>query len=298
MRSQVFAVLFAIANVSTVFSNLVETQSTDKCNSSTDRVLRRNKSEINRDFAQNAESSEVEERGVSTPAMGMSTSPLKSTNEIDNWLSKKAPTDDVFKLLKLDQAADDLLANPKLSTWIDYMKRFNEKNPTKTSVIATLTAHYGDDGVAKIIELSKQVKATAPLARRLQNELIHRWLGAGKSPDDVFTLLTLDKAGSDLFKQPQVVTWAKYLDKFNQENQASKTTLFSFLKLRYKDETMLVQMLVAAEKVSTTKSIAERVQAEQTRQWLWMEKKPADVFKLLKLDEVGFTLLKEPLFVA
>ncbi|KAG7389265.1 hypothetical protein PHYPSEUDO_010823 [Phytophthora pseudosyringae] len=178
------------------------------------------------------------------------------------------------------------------------MKLFNKENPTKkTSVIATLTAHYGDDGLAKIVEGAKQVRSSAALAKRVQAEQVQRWLVDGKTPTDVFALLKLDAAGAGLFTQPQVVTWAKYLDDFNKANPESATTLFSFLKTRYKEEP-LVHMLLAAKKVPSTDKIAVRIQAEQTNLWLAMKKEPADVFKLLKLDDVGLPLLKSSLFDA
>ncbi|POM71455.1 Secreted RxLR effector peptide protein [Phytophthora palmivora] len=179
------------------------------------------------------------------------------------------------------------------------MKIFNKENPTKrTSVIETLTTHYGDEGLAKIIEAAKLVPATAGLAKRVQTEQIQRWLVAGETPESVYKLLKLDEAGQSLFEQPQIVTWAKYLDNFNKEHPESRMPLLSFLQARYKDEATLVQMLIAAEKVYSTKSLAVRIQAEQTNQWLRMEKVPADVFKLLKLDDIGFSLLENTLFSA
>nr|KAH7499705.1 RxLR effector protein PSR2 [Phytophthora ramorum] len=231
-----------------------------------------------------------EERGVSIP----------KADKLDDLLQKGTSTDGVFKLLALDNAADDILGSPQLNAWISYMKRFNSKNPTnKASLIATLTAHYGDEALAKMIEAAKKVPTTAGFAKRVQTELVQRWLVAGETPDKVFALLKLDEAGAGLFAQPQVVTWAKYMDDFNMANPESKTTLFSALKKRYKDEeATLVQMLIAAEKVPSTKGIATRVQAEQTKLWLTEGKEPLDVFKLLGLDEVGLTLLNSPLFSA
>ncbi|OWY99325.1 RxLR effector protein [Phytophthora megakarya] len=303
MHWQWLVALVVISTKTSLHAAFIPTQSqtTNRQDELTDRRLRIYKSENTQ--AQQVETNHAEERGPSIPAVGTLTNALKATDDIDDWISKGASTDDVFKLLALDKASDDLLANPTLKTWINYMNRFNEGNQEqKTSVIATLTAYYGDVGLAKIIEAAKQVKGTAVMAKRLQNEQIHSWLIAKKSPKDVFTLLNLDEAGSDLFKQPQVVTWAAYLDKFNLENPASKTTLFSFVNPRFEDEGVLVGMLIAAEKVPTTKSIAVRIQAEQTRLWLSNSfdeaKKPAEVFKLLRLDNAGPSLFMNPLFPA
>ncbi|KAK1941025.1 hypothetical protein P3T76_007731 [Phytophthora citrophthora] len=239
----------------------------------------------------------AEDRGVAGSTVENLTNSLKLTDELDDLLKAGKSTNYAFKFLALDKA-DDLFANAKLHDWIAYMKAFNKKAPSKrTTVIATLTAHYGDDGVAKMIEAAKQVRTTSAFAKRVQSEQTQRWLMDGKTPKQVFKLLKLDKAGTDLFAQPQIVTWAKYFDDFHKVKPSKKPTLFSFLRLRYSEET-LAHMLIAAEKVPTTKTIATRVQAELTSLWLTRKKEPADVFKLLKLDEVGMSLLKDPVFNA
>ncbi|KAG1694184.1 hypothetical protein DVH05_021840 [Phytophthora capsici] len=209
----------------------------------------------------------------------------------------KVPTDDVFKLLQLDNAAENLLANPLLSAWLSYMKRFNRQNPSqKTSLFSTLLTHYGDSGLAKIIEASKHVTSTKILAKRLQSEQIQRWLAQKLSPDEVFVLLKLDEAGDQLFSQSQVLTWVKYLDDYNDEFN-KPFTVFSLLKPKYEEET-LVQMLIAAKKAPSTEKIALAVQAEQTKLWLNEKKTPRAVFDLLKLKDEQNALFSSPLFTA
>ncbi|EEY63418.1 secreted RxLR effector peptide protein, putative [Phytophthora infestans T30-4] len=240
-----------------------------------------------------------EERGVSGVSVESLSNSLKSTTneQLMSWLNGGKNADDVFKLLTLDDAAETLLASPQLQAWIKFMKKFNTENPKQqTTLIKTLTSHYGDDGVAKIIEAAKQVPATATIAKRLQTEQTQRWIAYEKSPDVVFKLLKLNNAGDKLFKQPQVVTWAKYVDAFNKAHPEQKTTLFSMLK-KY-DEQTLVDMLIAAQKVPATEKIAVRVQADLTNAWLSIQKSPNAIFKLLKLDMGGDALLESPLFVA
>ncbi|KAG1706415.1 hypothetical protein DVH05_001563 [Phytophthora capsici] len=239
----------------------------------------------------------TEERGVAGSTVESLTNSLKLTDELDELLNAGKSADDVFKLLSLDKV-DDLLGNSKLHEWIAYMKAFNQKTPSeRTSIIATLTAHYGDDGVAKMIEAAKKVRTTSALAKRVQAEQTQRWLVDGKTPTQVFQLLKLDEAGTDLFTQPQIVTWAKYFEDFHKVKPNKEATLFTFLQPRYKEAT-LAHMLIAAEKIPATKSIATRVQAELTSLWLTNKVEPADVFKLLQLDEIGMPLLKDPVFNA
>ncbi|KAL3663838.1 hypothetical protein V7S43_011251 [Phytophthora oleae] len=252
---------------------------------------------IHNDGNFNTSEDATEDRGVSGSTVETLTNAFKLTDELDASLKAGKSADDVFKLLALDKAGD-LLANPKLNEWITYMKAFNHKTPAeRTTVIATLTAHYGDDGVAKIVEAAKQVRKTAGLAKRVQAEQTQRWLVDGKTPTEVFKLLKLDDAETQLFAQPQIVTWAKYFDDFYKINPKEETTLFTFLKPHY-DQATLAHMLITAEKVPTTKNIATRVQAELTSLWLTDKIQPADVFKLLKLDEIGMSLLRNPIFNA
>ncbi|KAG7375739.1 hypothetical protein PHYPSEUDO_015397 [Phytophthora pseudosyringae] len=241
-----------------------------------------------------------EERGVTTSGVESLANSLKAkinTEQLETWLKGGHSTDDVFKLLTLDNAADDLLANPQLQAWVNYMKLFNKENPKKqTTLIKTLTSHYGDEGLAKIIETAKQASSTAAIAKRLQTEQIQRWLVQEKSPDDVFTLMKLDKAGDQLFQQPQVVTWAKYVVDFNKAHPGQKKTLFSAVT-KFDDQT-LVNMLIAAKNVPSTEKIAVRVQADLTNAWLKIKKTPNDVFTLLRLKKDAGTLLDDPSFIA
>ncbi|KAF4027666.1 hypothetical protein GN244_ATG20718 [Phytophthora infestans] len=266
----------------------------------TNRILVR---KSDSDSVNNGEGEDAEERGPSpgTSAIETLTNSLKSSvsQQLDDALKKGESADDVFKLLMLDKAADDLLANPRLNDWIGYMKLYNKANPTKrTTVIATLTSHYKDDGLAKIIEAAKQVRATAGLAKRVQTEQIYRWLLAKETPDSVFKLLKLEDTAESLFTQPQIVPWAKFVDEYKKVNPTSETTLFSFLKPLYKDEEAFVHMLIAAKNVPSTEKIAIRIQAEQTALWLKTKKQPIDVFNLLKLQETKVPLLESPLFTA
>ncbi|KAF1773261.1 hypothetical protein GQ600_12456 [Phytophthora cactorum] len=270
-----------------------------------------------------------EERvGVTMSAVEMLRNALKSSvpeSQLEIWFKHAASADDVFKFLLLDDAADDLLR-----AWISYMKRFNTANlPKKTSLIATLTAHYGDEGMAKIIEGAKQVSSTASIAKRLESELMQLWLGQKHSVDDVFKLLKLDEAGDQLFAQPQVVAWAKYVDEFNELHPDKQVSLFSALTARYPNEETLVKMLIATKKSPSVENIAVRVQSEQTKLWQANKKsrptltadktsrtqnfakrlrsellrewydtlKPGDfVFKALKLDKTGSKVFERSLF--
>ncbi|KAG6955722.1 hypothetical protein JG687_00011020 [Phytophthora cactorum] len=86
-----------------------------------------------------------DERAVSTSSVESLIKSTVSTEQLNAWLKRGDTTNYVFKALKLQNAGDGLLDNPHLTAWISYLKLFNEANPTKkTTLIATLTSHYGN----------------------------------------------------------------------------------------------------------------------------------------------------------
>ncbi|KAG7386476.1 hypothetical protein PHYPSEUDO_015576 [Phytophthora pseudosyringae] len=245
-----------------------------------------------------------EERAIGTSTVESLVKSAVSTEQLEAWLKRGDTADDVFKAMKLQKAGDNLLDNPQLTAWVSYMKMFNQANPTKkTSLITTLTAHFGNQGLTRIIEAGLLGSNTAIMAKRLQVEQVHHWMTQGRSPENVFGLLKLDKLlpftwiSSDLFEKPGLTTWIKYLDDFNAENPAKKTTLITILSKQYNDKT-LANMLIAANKAESTSSIAKRIQAEQTQRWLKRGKKPADIFTMLKLDKAVGTLFENSLLSA
>ncbi|KAE9020735.1 hypothetical protein PR001_g13529 [Phytophthora rubi] len=225
--------------------------------------------------------------------------PSVTTEQINAWLKKGETADDVFKQLALHNAADDVLASPILQEWVGYMKLFNQKFPKKqTSLISTLTSNYGDDRLAKMIQVAKRSKVpeTANMAKRLEFEQIHRWLGQQETPEKVFLLLKLDDVGVEPFLQPQMVTWAKYIDSFDKANPGTKAALLPAFG-RYNEQSM-VNMLIAAKTVPSTEHIAVRAQVELTQLWLRIERTPEEIFAMLKLGQAGDNVLESPLFIA
>ncbi|KAG1684892.1 hypothetical protein DVH05_010186 [Phytophthora capsici] len=245
---------------------------------------------------------EREERGVSANAVETITDAVESkinTAQLKSWLESGESADDVFKLLKLDSAADKVLGHAKLDEWIEYMKLFNgQKGSKKTTLIKTLTAHFEDDGVARMIQKALQVDSTAKMAKRLQFEQIQRWLGHEKTPEEVLTLLKLDINRYDLFEKPELLTWVKYLDDWNKMYPDRQTTLFARISPLL-EEGILANLLIKAKSVASTEKIALRIQAEQTASWLKAEKTPDDLFTLLRLNRAEDSpLLENPIFDA
>lgn len=148
------AVVALLGNVGTA-SVAAESQITTSDTSIVTRSLTADQNEIltKRFLRSHKPVNDDEERGVSTPSVENVVKSTSTNHQLEAWLKKGTSADAVFKALTLQKAANSLLGNPNLNTWISFMKLFNKQNPSKkTSLIATLTAHYGDLGLTKVIE--------------------------------------------------------------------------------------------------------------------------------------------------
>ncbi|GMF45862.1 unnamed protein product [Phytophthora fragariaefolia] len=240
----------------------------------------------------------TEERGITPSGVEALASTFKSTTYLDDelkaLLDSGKTADDALKVLALDKAVDDLLSNPKLEQLTSYVKHFNEQNPTKqTTLIATLTAHFGDEGLAKIIEKAKQVQGTEATANRMQAEQLQGWLGEGKSADDVFKLLKLNEASENLLSNSLLETWTSYMKLFNKQYPKKRTSLISTLMANYGNKD-LAEILGRATHVDETSALANRLETEQV--YLWLEEKPTpnEIFKMLELNTARYTLFDKP----
>jgi hypothetical protein len=212
------------------------------------------------------------------------------------WMSKDSPAQ-YFTRLALDKQGNKLLESPELTTWINYMKLFNKDNPNRqTSLVAMLTKSYGDDGLVKILEAARKVPKTATTAKRLEAEQVQLWLKNEKTPNSVFQLLKLHLADDQLLTSPQLTTWLNYMKLFNREYPDKQTTLITTLSTNYGAKE-LAGMLMSAQKVSSTKDVATKLQTEQLKFWADKRILPDETFIYLGLDKTGDALLANPLFL-
>ncbi|KAE8988946.1 hypothetical protein PR001_g21898 [Phytophthora rubi] len=146
----------------------------------------------------------------------------KLQNEvITSWLNEPTHPMNIFKKLELDQAGDDLLNNPLLVTYVQYMKAFNKEYPhAETTLIQTLSKSYKEK-LAPMLEAAKGVPSTKDLATNLQTAQFKQWMVEGKSPDDIFkSVLKLESPSS-----PNADIWRAYYKAYEAEHPGK---LFSF----------------------------------------------------------------------
>lgn len=113
---------------------------------------------------------------------------------------------------------------------------------------ATLTTHYGDDALARMVEAAKKVKGMAGLAKRIEATQAQYWLSRKQTPDDVFKLLGLNSAGDDVLANPALSTWTNYLNTFLRKYPDEKWTMIGTLTGYYVDEAV-VMMIDAGKKL-------------------------------------------------
>ncbi|OWZ24727.1 Avirulence (Avh) protein [Phytophthora megakarya] len=229
-----------------------------------------------------------------------STSKKMEFELINLWLKNDQSADDVFKLLDLDKAADKVLGSPQLEVWGKYAGYINKNNPDdKVSLIATLSTHYKDEGVVKMLEAAKTNPATEAVATRLQTEQLHHWLSIDKAPVNVFTLFKLDEAGENLLSNPQFLVWRKYTDDFGLKNRKTTASTIRVLRGNYKDD-VLANLIIAGMKSPSTKPTATRLQSELFKSWMPIDTlppvPPETVFHILKLDNMAEKAFASPMF--
>lgn len=104
------------------------------------------------------------------------------------WWSNKQSPDDVFKLSKLNHAANNPLSNPNLNVWINYLNAVNSRvRPGRESVmIKTFTTAYGDKRLAELLEAAKAVPGTEKIAMSLQVAQSNVWMMRRINPNKVY----------------------------------------------------------------------------------------------------------------
>ncbi|POM62231.1 Avirulence protein (Avh) [Phytophthora palmivora] len=221
-------------------------------------------------------------------------SKIAQSTRIRAWLLRQISTDDVFNKLKLNMVGTKIFDDPKFITWVVYVTKVHKQNPEEI-ILSKLMTQFSPDTLAKMIAAAKKVSTTEGLAIMLQSQQRQVWLNAGKSTDDVFSLLKLDERGNKLFKSSQFSTWTSYVDAFNRKNPEEAVTIFSKLTKMYDDVT-LSKMLEAAKKVPRMEAIVTKLQSQQIQAWIDAGASTDDVFKMLKLDKTGTNLFKNTQF--
>ncbi|KAL4166518.1 hypothetical protein KRP22_013776 [Phytophthora ramorum] len=206
--------------------------------------------------------------------------------QFKNWQSDGKSADNVYNLLKLNLDGDDILKNPMLTTWISYTTKLDE-NPYEL-LLANLLKHYDDATLTKMFVAAKRSSATGFTGTKLGEVQLKNWLSSGKTADDVFKLLQLNKDGDTILASSIWSVWSSYLTKLDKEN--ADELMFVVLKKHYGDEGV-AKIVTVANKGVSTKDVGRKLEEEL---WRSQGKDGNDIFKLLKLDEEGQKFFESP----
>nr|QMU24868.1 PaRXLR44 [Phytophthora agathidicida] len=216
--------------------------------------------------------------------------------ELTGWLKDSKRADEVISLLKLDDAGADIFKNPKWKVWVKYVTML-EKSDVDESMASALTYHFGGDKLATMLAAAQKSPSTAvkDIATKLETAQLNRWLTTASTPENIFTVLKLDKGADILFDSAALATWTSYLKLFNDKFPKKKTTMLRTFTKNY-GEDGLIKLFVSAENANTP--AATKFKNEVVEGWLDSMVYPSSIFKSLELDKAGDGLLTSPLLAS
>ncbi|OWZ14852.1 RxLR effector protein [Phytophthora megakarya] len=120
--------------------------------------------------------------------------------QITNWINADKSSNEVFAILKLDQAGDKLFDSPVLSTWTSFVTKVNKNNPDDV-MVTQLAEKFDDVSLAKMILAAAKVERTQSLAADLRSAQFKTWFTAGRTPKYVDTMLKVGANSDDVTKK-------------------------------------------------------------------------------------------------
>ncbi|KAF4031817.1 hypothetical protein GN244_ATG16332 [Phytophthora infestans] len=118
-------------------------------------------------------------------------------------------TNDLFQRLKVGEVKADLFQSAPFETWAKSVTKAYKKNPEggQAAMVFTLTDHYGDKTLAKLLAEARQKYKTVIIANQLQNAQLDNWIVQKRTSNEVFSLLNLKVQEDNLLKNPMLKTW-------------------------------------------------------------------------------------------
>ncbi|ETK93947.1 hypothetical protein L915_02937 [Phytophthora nicotianae] len=194
-------------------------------------------------------------------------------------------TDKLFARLNVGAAESKLFESAPYQQWVQSVTTAYKNTPGmgEAAMFSTLTTHYGDEVLAKLL--------TRSIAEQFQALQIDNWIAKDQKADDIYALLKLSVADDALLKNPLMNTWI-YVTRLGKEDPYD--LLLLKLKTRY-DEAELAHLLIAAKADNSAESVAKKVEQAQLKNWLTGGKTEDDAFNLLRLSiDDGYEILKNP----
>ncbi|KAG1696908.1 hypothetical protein DVH05_017816 [Phytophthora capsici] len=203
--------------------------------------------------------------------------------QVNLWMAEGKKADDVYNLLKLDEAGENLLKKPELDVWITFTTRLKWSTyKTKLGedpydiLLAKLKPLYVDDaGLASMLVRAKNDPASRTIAEKLETSHLEKWLKQEKTMMDVFKILKLNKEGSKVLTNPALDMWKAYAKMLNKD--PDELLFLAFKRLGFDDAAAQVQPLLI-------------------KKWLTEKKSGANIFKFLGLNKAGDGVFENPMW--
>ncbi|POM69500.1 Secreted RxLR effector peptide protein [Phytophthora palmivora] len=113
---------------------------------------------------------------------------------LSKWAGEGQAPITAFQRLKLHLSVDDAFAADNLNKIAKYVDDFNAKNSdTKKSTLKLYTNSFGDAAVAEKLVSAMDNSAKISIAMKLQTQQLQGWINSGKSLDNMFTILKVEK---------------------------------------------------------------------------------------------------------
>ncbi|ETL47641.1 hypothetical protein L916_02626 [Phytophthora nicotianae] len=199
---------------------------------------------------------------------------------LTSWESEGKTADDVFELVQLSKAGDEIFTSLAWNTWTSYIRKLDKENPDEQMYLV-LKNHFGDDGVVSMIVKAKESPRSKQIAAKLQEEV---WRAEGKTSDDIFRLLKLNEESYKVLENPALSTWVSYVTKLGKLDQTKPSELRVIMELEKRYTSMeLARMIVAAMKNGTgeMKTLASDLQELLFKHWLAKKLNPQFVVALM-----------------
>lgn len=220
-------------------------------------------------------------------------------HQVQAWVNDKKTSDEVFKLLELDQTKDFFKSNLVSKWYLFCTSRYKSFDKTR-EMISTLEQYYEGYALDRVLVAGARSYRTKTIAQLLLNSRISVWLSDQITAKAAFKLLQLDQI-QNIFDSQLCVTWAnfvksRYLDVLHNYYPLKKAdvVMFSTLKDHYETDA-LTKVLIAIPKIEDTKSIASTLLSMQIKDWADSGKSSYEIFKLLELDQTKDRLFESPL---
>nr|AEK80799.1 Avh163 [Phytophthora sojae] len=234
-----------------------------------------------------------EDRAGMDKVAGLAKESASKLVKASSYFLRNMKVDEVMRKLKFGDDIVATLENPKINTFATYINMLNGMNPkNKLSVVGTLSAHYGDDAVARALVTvqRKNDAATRDLMVNLRKEQINDWLKS-KSVDDVFNLLKLRADGYEALTSRKLEVFEEYIKAFNSMT-GRQVSLYSALKTGFGGDSELATILQLAKTDVRTKRKAVPLENEMIKHWMSTKLQPEHVLEVLKLNVDATNALK------